>query len=136
MRALTILYDPGCPLCVRCRHFMEQHPAYVALQFLACTSTQAHDRFGDVPWLGAELVVVSDEGAVWAGPAAFIMCLWVLRDYREWSYRLSGPALAPLAARFFHAVSKRRHRLATWLLGQDSCADGHCIPARAQGAYR
>jgi predicted DCC family thiol-disulfide oxidoreductase YuxK len=129
MRRLTILYDADCPLCARCRQFMESHEALVELEFVPCGSAEARARFGQVPWLGDELVVVSDEGDVWAGPAAFVMCLWALRDYREWSHRFSGPALAPLARRFFKAVSDRRKR---WFKAAPRCTDGRC---RA-GVYR
>jgi hypothetical protein len=56
---------------------------------------------------------VSDEGDVWVGPAAFLVAMWALADYREWSYRLSGPELAPLAERFFVAISSQRRRIAS-----------------------
>ena len=90
MRSLTILYDGACALCVRCRDFLAQSSTFVPLELLSSQSRGARERFGDVPWLGEELVVVSDEGDVWVGPAAFLVCLWALREWREWSYRLSG----------------------------------------------
>jgi hypothetical protein len=113
---------------------MEEQPSYVELVFMPCGSREARARYGRVPWLGEELVVVSDEGEVWAGPAAFLVCLWALRDWREWSHRLSGPTLAPLAERFFHAISTRRRRLAVWL-GWQACPEGKCS-ARDAGPYR
>jgi predicted DCC family thiol-disulfide oxidoreductase YuxK len=134
---LTVLYDETCPLCVRCRDWLEAHPAFVALEYLACQSREARERFGDVPWLGAELVVVSDEGDVWAGPAAFIVALWALVEWREWSYRLSGPAFAPLAQRFFHAISSNRRTIAK-LFAKDSCESGTCRVSHSPrtAAYR
>jgi len=62
---------------------------------------------------------------VWKGSDAFLMCLWALKDWREWSYRLASPQLAPLAERFFHALSTRRQHIAT-LLGWQVCEDGSC----------
>ena len=123
-RRLTVLYDEGCPVCRRCRHWLEWQPAFVTLEFLAAGSPAARARYGAVPWLGEELVVVSDRLEVWVGPAAFLMCLWSTRHWREWSYRLSGPLLVPLAERFFHMVSANRHRLGA-RLGPD-CPDGRC----------
>jgi predicted DCC family thiol-disulfide oxidoreductase YuxK len=122
---LTVLYDETCPLCVRCRNWMLGQPAYVEINFLACQSDEARRRFGDVPWLGEELVIVSDDGDVWAGPAAFLMCLWALRDWRDWSYTLSGPTLLPLAERFFHLISSRRRRIGA-LLGPNRCDKRGC----------
>jgi predicted DCC family thiol-disulfide oxidoreductase YuxK len=125
MNRLTVLYDEFCPLCVRCRTWMLGQPSYVPLEFLPCGSERARMRYGSVPWLGAELVVVSDEGDVWVGAAAFLMCLWSLTGWREWSYRLSGPTLAPVAERFFHTVSARRGALGA-LVGPPACPSGGC----------
>jgi len=125
MKALTVLYDELCPLCVRCRSWMLEQPSYLPLDFLPCGSEKAKERYGAVPWLGAELVVVSDEGDVWVGAAAFLMCLWALTGWREWSYRLSGPTLAPLAERFFHGISSRRRALGA-LFGPPACPVGGC----------
>jgi predicted DCC family thiol-disulfide oxidoreductase YuxK len=125
MERLTILYDADCAVCLRCRAWMEGQPAYVALEFLGARSPEARRRYGAVPWLGEELVVVADDGSVWVGPAAFLVCLWALVEWREWSYRLSGPALVPLASRFFQLLSARRQRLAVWLAGE-TCEGGRC----------
>jgi hypothetical protein len=82
-------------------------------------------------------VVVSDEGDVWAGPAAFLVALWAMRDWREWSYRLSGDTLAPLAQRFFESLSKRRKGLAKLLFPRDECEAGTCrARTRPRRAYR
>ena len=123
MQRLTVLYDGTCALCIRCRDFLATSPTLVPLELLACQSREARERYGSVPWLGEELVVVSDEGDVWIGPAAFLVCMWALTDYREWSYRLSGPAFAPLAERFFVALSARRRRLASFF-AKPRCEDG------------
>ena len=115
MRTLTVLYDATCALCLRCRDMLATSPTLVPLELLASNSAEAYARFGLVPWLGEELVVVSDEGDVWAGAAAFLMCLWAMEETREWSYRLSTPTLAPLAERFFAAFSANRSRIAAFM---------------------
>jgi predicted DCC family thiol-disulfide oxidoreductase YuxK len=123
-RKLIVLFDPSCALCQRSRTWMMREEHYVELQFLACSGAEARARFGDIPWLGDELIVVADTGDVWVGPAAFLTCLWALVRWRDWSYRLSGPAFAPLAERFFRALSSKRKGLAK-LLDHD-CTDGAC----------
>jgi predicted DCC family thiol-disulfide oxidoreductase YuxK len=135
MKRLTVLYDEGCPICVRCHEWLAVQAAFVEMEFLGCGRPEAQRRYGKVPWLKEELVVVSDDGAVWAGPAAFIMSLWALREWREWSYRLAGSALAPLAERFFKTISKRRKRLADLFDPHEDCSGDACRrPARM--AYR
>jgi len=123
-RKLIVLFDPSRALCQRSRAWMLREEAYVELQFIPCSGAEARARFGDIPWLGDELIVVADTGDVWVGPAAFLVCLWALVRWRAWSYRLSGPAFAPLAERFFRALSSKRKGLAA-LLDHD-CADGSC----------
>ncbi|HYQ15172.1 MAG TPA: DCC1-like thiol-disulfide oxidoreductase family protein [Polyangiaceae bacterium] len=127
-RSLDVLFDPGCALCRRCVAWMQHQPSYVPLRFVPCTGDAARARYGDIPWLGDELVVVSDAGEVWVGPAGFLTCLWALEEYREWSFRLAGPAFAPLAERFFLALSHRRKALG--YLFERRCEDGTCSIGR------
>jgi len=123
-KTLTVLFDPACSLCQRCRSWMLGQPALVEVRFVACTGQEARARYGDIPWLGDELVVVGDDRQVWAGPAAFLVCLWALEDWRAWSYRLSGSAFAPLAERFFHFVSGNRRTIASFFAHE--CENGLC----------
>jgi predicted DCC family thiol-disulfide oxidoreductase YuxK len=128
--ALTVLYDPTCHLCLRCRQWMLGQDSYVKLTFLACTGEEARRWYGDIPWLQDELVVVGDGGEVWVGPAAFLVCLWALVDWREWSFRLAGPAFAPLAERFFLFLSSKRRAVAA--LFDHDCEGGTCRVGRAR----
>ena len=127
--ALTVLFDPTCALCQRCRAWMLRQASFVPLTFVACSEAEARARYGRIPWLGDELVVVGDGGEVWAGPAAFLTCLWALVEWREWSYRLAGPGFAPLAERFFLVLSSRRRSIAA--LFDHDCEGGSCRAKRS-----
>jgi predicted DCC family thiol-disulfide oxidoreductase YuxK len=139
MRRLTVLYDPSCELCRRCHHWLSAEPALVELEFLGRDSAAARERFGRMEAAPDELVVVSDEGEVYRGPNAFIMCLYALRDYRAWAFRLADPAMQPLARRALDWLSHNRKRIGRWVPGSDDelladalaegspgCADGSC----------
>lgn len=134
MQSLTILYDASCDLCLRCKDWLGSQASYVPLELLPCGSDEARRRFGQIPWLGGQLVVVADDGRVWAGASAFVMCLWALRDWREWAEQLSTPALAPLAERFFRVVSSQRRRVGA-LFSHGPCASDSC-GVQARGPYR
>src|SRR5947209_8036605 len=68
-------------------------PALIPLLPLAAQSPEAARLFpGHAP--GAELAVVSDEGAVWLGDHAWIMCLYALRNYRDWAKEAVASATA------------------------------------------
>jgi predicted DCC family thiol-disulfide oxidoreductase YuxK len=117
MRRLYVLYDANCGLCSRIRRWVEKQPALVELEFIAATSSRALRWFptltrSDPP---EELVVVSDEGGVYREDASWIMVLYALEEYREWSLRLSRPWLLPYARSAFGLLTENRRRLSNWL---------------------
>jgi predicted DCC family thiol-disulfide oxidoreductase YuxK len=88
----------------------------VELRFVPMNSAEAQRRFPGIEKhrFGEDLVVISDEGAAYCGPSAYLMCLYALVEYREWAQRLASPALLPLARRVFHLLSDQRLRLSRW----------------------
>ena len=125
-RSLTVVYDATCELCRHARRWLEGQKTYVPLLFAAAAqdpSTRA--RYGEVPWLGEELVVVADDGRVWVGPAAFITAMWATKRYRNWSYRLSGDTFSGLARQVFHTITAERGRI-SGLLRHHVCDGAAC----------
>lgn len=112
MQRLTVLYDARCGLCSSARWWLEGQRQIVPLELVPADSEEARRRF---PTLAAsrpeELIVVSDEGDVYAGSDAWIMSLWALDEYRDWAFRMARPALRPLARGIFKWVSTRRNGL-------------------------
>lgn len=117
MNKLTVLYDATCGFCAKCRWWLLGQPKFVEMEFLPAGGPDARERFPQLTAPGApeELVVVSDEGGVYRGTAAWLMCLWALVEYREWADWLSTPALMPLARGTFALVSASRRKLSEWL---------------------
>jgi predicted DCC family thiol-disulfide oxidoreductase YuxK len=138
MKRLTVLYDASCGFCIGCRHWLERQPKLIALAFVPCQSAEARSRFPKLAERAEELVVVSDDGGVYRGAKAFLMCLYALEDYREWSLRLAQPALLPIARRAFEQLSHNRKDLSRWLglavagknagsaVPRATCAAGDC----------
>jgi predicted DCC family thiol-disulfide oxidoreductase YuxK len=131
MKKLHILFDASCEFCWRCRGWLQEQPAFLELEFIPSKSAEAARRFPGVlennPARGPscslksadDLVVVSDEGGVYRGPDAFIMCLYALQEYREYSAWLTRPLLRPLARQMFEMLSKNR-----WIINQWFYAGG------------
>ncbi len=96
---------------------MLNQPAYFELFFLPTGSPEARSRLpGIQSYEGSnELITVTEEGAVYQGPTAFIMCLYALVEYREWSLRLATPALLPFARNMFEMISNNRMQFSKWL---------------------
>lgn len=110
MNRLTIFYDARCGLCSQFRKWMLGQAAYVRLEFLPFDSRAALARCPVLPRLGAdrEIVVMGDDGSLWQGAGAWVICLWALREYREWSLRLANPALLGMAKRVVCWISSHR----------------------------
>jgi predicted DCC family thiol-disulfide oxidoreductase YuxK len=125
MKRLFILFDGECSLCGRCREWLARQPAFLELEFVPFQSPEARERFPGIEALHPEeqLLVVSDEGAVYRGPQAWIMCLYALREYRAWSQRLAHPALLPWARRVCELLSENRLQVSR-LVAQASCLWG------------
>ncbi len=121
MKTLYVLYDDDCALCRRCRRWLDAQPAFIELRFLPLGAAETACRFPGIEQFHPreQLLVVSDEGAVYQGSYAWIMCLYALREYREWSQRLASPLLLPWAQRVCELVSENRLSLSAWLRGLD-----------------
>lgn len=94
-----------------------RQPAFLDMTFVPAGSARAAGLFPDLARAGwsDELVVIDDGGGVYRNGDAWIMCLYALQEYREWSLRLASPALRPLARQAFALVSGRRSHISRWL---------------------
>jgi hypothetical protein len=64
-------------------------------------------------------LVISDEGAVYRGAHAWIMCLWALENYREHAQRMAHPILLPFARIVCELLSGNRFFLSDALFRQE-----------------
>lgn len=113
MKRLFVVYDPRCGLCSQIRTWIERQPAYVPMQFVPSGSPVALRLLPSLP--AGELAVVSEAGETWVGNRAWILCLWAMKEYRSWAYRLSRPSLLPYAQQAFALLSKNRAGLSRLL---------------------
>lgn len=143
MQRLYVLYDDRCGLCSWARRWLAREPAFLEMTFIPAGSDWANRLFPALASSGEpeELVVISDEGGVYRGGRAWIMCLYALQEYREWSVQLSRPALVPLARQAFALVSKNRRQISRWfdLASEAEMADTLrrvvapvCVPGRLE----
>jgi len=113
MFALTVLYDPDCGLCRRAHDWLSEQAKIVELNFVACASDEARKRYPKLnhDLTKKDLTIVSDEGAVYFGPKAWLMVLWALVRYRDWAYRLAAPELLPTTRRVVSVISQNRYQI-------------------------
>jgi len=113
MRYLTVLYDPECGLCRRVHAWLLDQPKFIDLAFVPVNSEEARYRYPELnhALTSQDLTVISDQGALYWGAKAWLMCLWALRDYRAWSLRLSSPELLPTTRKVVSMISQNRYKL-------------------------
>jgi predicted DCC family thiol-disulfide oxidoreductase YuxK len=113
MLTLNVLYDPDCGLCRRSHEWLAEQPKLIELIFVPCASEEARRRFPQLnhDLTKKDLTVVSDDGAVYFGPKAWLMVLWALTRYRDWSYRLATPELLPTTKRVVSAITQNRYQI-------------------------
>jgi predicted DCC family thiol-disulfide oxidoreductase YuxK len=122
MNCLYVLFDAQCGLCVRCRNWLMKQPAFVPLSFIALQSNEAQLRFPGIDALkpNEQLLVISNDGSVYRGAHAWIMCLWALQNYREHAQRMAHPILLPFARIVCELLSRNRFFLSDALFRQDA----------------
>ncbi len=113
MTSLTVLYDPACGLCQRVHEWLADQPKQVELKLIAIRSEEAQHRFPqlDHELTAKDLTVIAEDGGVFFGPKAWLMVLWSLSRYREWSYRLATPELLPTTRRVVSLISRHRYQI-------------------------
>ncbi|HEU5235703.1 MAG TPA: DCC1-like thiol-disulfide oxidoreductase family protein [Pyrinomonadaceae bacterium] len=119
MSILTLLYDPGCGLCRRVHGWLAEQPKLIELRMIPIKSEGARRRFPELnhELTSEDLTVISDQGAVYFGSKAWLMVLWALVGYREWSYRLATPELLPTTRRVVSLISQHRYQISRMTSG-------------------
>ncbi len=113
VKGITIVYDAACGLCTGAKDWISQQVPLVSVQFLASGSSEAQERFPQLP--AGELAVIADTGEVWLGNRAWVVCLWALRGYRDLALRLTNPLLARMGREAYAVVSRNRYALSSLL---------------------
>jgi predicted DCC family thiol-disulfide oxidoreductase YuxK len=117
METLYVLYDPGCELCCRLKDWITAQQLWIGLVVVEQGSEKATRFFPGLDQVAGkdDLVVISDEGAVYLNDRAWIMVLYAMVEYRSWAERLTHPLLMPMARQAFAALSRNRHAISGWL---------------------
>src|SRR5580692_5892258 len=117
MEKLYVLYDPKCEICRRLKDWILVQRSWIGIAVLEAGSEKAKRLFPELERIATQddLVVISDEGAVYLNDHAWIMVLYAMVEYRDWAARLTHPLLMPLARQAYAALSRNRHFLSRWV---------------------
>jgi len=128
IKQLTVLYDPTCGFCVRCRQWLDKQPKLVAMRFIPQGSSKQQALYPGLQTLTddqgrpEELIVIDDTGKVYRDDKAWVMCFYALRPYRPLAMRLAKPGMAGLARKAYAAISTNRRAISA-LLGMKADDD-------------
>lgn len=136
MRELTVLYDARCGLCRRFKDWLaQQRPAsngrggVVRLRFVAAGSAIARALYPSLDHEATlrEVTVIADDGSVYVGDRAWIVCLWTTWEHRHTAVRLASPRMRPVARAIVQAAAGLRSWTSVREGGDyaDGC-DGQC----------
>jgi predicted DCC family thiol-disulfide oxidoreductase YuxK len=109
---LTVLYDPGCPLCARLKSWLAGQSTTVPVEFVAAGSAQAHRRFPDLDHERTVrvLTVVGRGGEVYEGERAWLVCAWSLPSWQPVAEHFDGPLRRRIVGLVAGRVDAYRHR--------------------------
>ncbi|WP_329581667.1 thiol-disulfide oxidoreductase DCC family protein [Streptomyces sp. NBC_01361] len=110
VRRLVLLYDAQCPLCTFLRNWLARQRQLVPLDLVPAGSEEARRRCPGIDHIStlSEITLVGDSGQIYRGPAAWVVTLWALSEYRPLSHKFSTPAGARLARAAVLAAAKYR----------------------------
>ncbi len=110
IKSMTVLYDSDCAFCCRSRIWILSQIHRLPIQFIPINSDLLKERFPKLPAGHLdELVVITDSGNIYYKEKAFVMCLYALAEYYEWSFKLAQPAFLPLVRNAYKVISKYRN---------------------------
>ncbi|WP_343244852.1 DCC1-like thiol-disulfide oxidoreductase family protein [Streptomyces sp. SID14478] len=113
VRRLTVLYDAECPLCTFARGWLARQRQLVPLEFVPAGSGEARRRFPAVDHARtlSDITVIGDGGQLYRGPAAWVVCMWALREHRATAHRMATPAGMKVAKQVVLGAAKYREAM-------------------------
>lgn len=117
LKQLTVLYDPTCGFCVRCRQWLGKQPKLIDMRFMPQGSSKQKQLYPNLQYKTdeqgrpEELIVIDNAGKLYRNDKAWVMCFYALRQYRGLSMRLAKPGMAGLARRAYSVISSNRRAI-------------------------
>ncbi|MCQ4209838.1 thiol-disulfide oxidoreductase DCC family protein [Streptomyces longispororuber] len=110
VRRLTVLYDAECPLCTYLRNWLVKQRQLVPLDLVPAGHSRARALFPGLDHAAtlSDITVIGDGGQIYRGAAAWIVCMWALRDHRATAHRMATPAGMKIAKQMVLGAAKYR----------------------------
>nr|WP_202539440.1 DCC1-like thiol-disulfide oxidoreductase family protein [Streptomyces sp. SID8379] len=108
------MYDAECSLCTFVRNWLVKQRQLVPLDLVPAGHSRARALFPDLDHSAtlSEITVIADGGQIYRGQAAWVVCMWALREYRPTAHRMATPAGMKIAKQVVLGAAK--YREAQW----------------------
>lgn len=120
IQSMEVYYDGRCAMCCTFHEWVHRQQRAYVVSFVAYQSPRAEALFSGVTKLDPErdLIVRTDQAAVFRGEEAWVLCLHSCKNYQNWARRLASPRMLPLARKLCDLIATHRLSLSKMLFNK------------------
>lgn len=113
IRKIEVFYDGRCGMCCSFHEWINRQPRAYRIDFIPYQSPDAERVFPGIGTLdpAREMIVRTDEGEVYRGAEAWVLCLYSCANHRVAARKLASPGMLSVAIRTCRVLAANRHSL-------------------------
>ena len=110
---IEVFYDGRCGMCCSFHEWINRQPRAYEIGFVPYQSEVAEKIFPGIGTLdpAREMIVRTDEGEIFRGAEAWVLCLNSCENYQMAARKLAGPRVLPVAIHACRVLAANRHAL-------------------------
>ena len=113
VKKIEVFYDGRCGMCCSFHEWIHRQERAFQIDFVPYQAERAEEVFPGIHTLdpAREMIVRVDNGEIYRGAEAWVMCLYSCANHRDMAKRLARPAMLAVAIRVCHLLAANRHGL-------------------------
>jgi len=113
VKKIEVFYDGRCGMCCSFHEWIHRQERAFQIDFVPYQAERAEEVFPGIHTLdpAREMIVRADNGEIYRGAEAWVMCLYSCANHRDMAKRLARPAMLAVAIRVCHLLAANRHGL-------------------------
>lgn len=133
IEGIEVFYDGRCGMCCSFHEWVNKQSRSYRVDFIPYQSREAEHVFPGIGTLdpAREMIVRTDEGQIFRGAEAWVLCLNSCANYQAAARKLASPGLIAVAVRACRLLAANRHSLSkVFFRGKDKEVRGtlHNMP--------
>ncbi len=117
---VEVYYDGQCGMCCTFHEWINEQQRAYEVKFIPYQSERAELLFPGVMALdpASEMIVRTNDGELFRGAQAWVLCLYSCSSYQKVAVKLGGPLLLPVAIKACNVLAANRHKLSKVFFGK------------------